>query len=84
MRVQKIDDNTYEIFQAEIRGFDWKLIRKPGQGTYAVIAGEAEYADDEEIVIEEYSSSEDREVWDKKNVMECAADARHKILLSGV
>lgn len=55
---------VYEIWNATIRGYDWKLIRKHGVGTYAIVAGETNESPDLEIVIEEYPDPERRKIWD--------------------
>ena len=61
---------TIEVTDRPIRGYDWKLIREPGMGTYARIAGVItdtdDQPDDEELVIEEYGphGKFSRESWD--------------------
>jgi hypothetical protein len=39
MRIKKIKDNIYNVQDALINGYDWQLVRKPGIGTYATVAG---------------------------------------------
>lgn len=43
MKINKLSDETCEIWERPISGFDWKLIRKNGVGTYAEIAGLTDY-----------------------------------------
>lgn len=62
----------YEVTGAPIRGFDWVLVRKPGVGTYAVVAGEDDASEDKEIVIEEESAPDRRAMWDAKSHEEIA------------
>ena len=62
----------YEVTGATIRGFDWVLVRKPGVGTYAIVAGEDDASDDENIVIEEEGALDRRALWDAKSHMEVA------------
>lgn len=62
--IETADPDIFNISDATIRGCDWTLIRKTGQGTYAWIAGPKPDSNDEEIVIEEYSDPEERALWD--------------------
>ena len=62
----------YEVIGAPIRGFDWVLVRKPGVGTYAIVAGEDDASEDEEIVIEEEGAPDRRAMWDAKSHEEVA------------
>jgi hypothetical protein len=80
MRTSRIGDGVYEITGAPVRGFDWKLIRKPGQGTYASIAGPTDNDDDEQVVIEEYSDPDHRAIWDGMHVAQCASAAHAEIM----
>ena len=80
MKIEKIDASTFQVNEATIRNFDWQLIRKPGQGTYAVVAGPTDDADDETFVIEEYDDPERRELWDNLTVMGAASAARRQVL----
>lgn len=69
MQINKLSDETYEIWERPIRGFDWKLIRKNGVGTYAEIAGLTDYDADQQIVIEEYSDDAHRKIWDDMSLL---------------
>lgn len=80
MKIEKIDAGTFQVNEATIRGYDWQLIREPGQGTYARIAGPDDDAPDEDYVIEEWSDPERRALWDGLSVMAAAAAARRQIL----
>lgn len=70
MKINKLSDDTYEIWERPIRGYDWQLIRKKGTGTYARIAGPNEDDDDEMIIIEEYSDDENRRIWDNMSLLD--------------
>ena len=84
MQVSKIENGKYEVTNLTIRGYDWKLIRKPGIGTYAVIAGAGSDDDDEQVVIEEYSAPEMRKTWDSMSVIECAAAAHRELVKESI
>lgn len=72
MRLEEVENNVFNVIGALIRGYDWQLVRKPGVGTYAVIAGKTADDDDEHIIIEEYSAPDMRDIWDKMTVEEAA------------
>ena len=72
LTINRTQNGEIEVYGALIRGCDWILIRKPGQGTYARIAGPTADSDDEEIIIEEYSDPENRKIWDELTDQEVA------------
>ncbi len=81
MRVTKTaTPHEYEVSGHPIRGYDWKLIRKIGTGTYARIAGSSADGLDEEIVVEEYSDDERRALWDRLGLWQLAVHAHDAIL----
>jgi hypothetical protein len=75
MELTEVQPNLFKITNAPIRGFDWKLLRDSGVGTYAYIAREVSDVGDEEIVIEEYSDPEHRRKWDNMTDVEVAEAA---------
>lgn len=79
MKITKLSDGIYTIWERPIRGFDWQLIRRKGVGTYAKIAGPTEFDDDEEIIIEEYSDSKNRKIWDNINLLDVINAAYREI-----
>lgn len=80
MGIKKTGEGRYTIEGDPIRGFGWRLIRKPGIGTYAVIAGTEESPDDVHIVIEEYPDPQHRAVWDDAPLQKVVEWAKDEIL----
>lgn len=79
LKTNRTESGEIEVTGAQISGYDWILIRKPEQGTYARIAGPTEYDDDEEIIIEEYSDPEHRKIWDNFSDQVAAEFAHEEI-----
>ena len=82
MQVHKIKDGEYEVLGCPINGYDWRLIRKLGTGTYALYDSGVENGDDVEMVIEEYSDHDNRAVWDGMSLFQVVSVAHKEILKS--
>ena len=53
-----------EVTGKLVNGYDWKLTRELGKGTYALYAHKDENIGDVETVIEECEDNANREIWD--------------------
>lgn len=82
MEIEKIERGKWQILGLPIRGYDWTLIRKRGIGTYAVIAGSEtdSDADDEELIVEEFSEPDRREFYDKATIEDLAEFVHRDVL----
>jgi hypothetical protein len=72
MKILQLSKNLFEISDAAIHGHNWKLMRKPGAGTYARIAGQRRGDRDEMVIIEEHTENRLRSLWDTMNNLQCA------------
>ncbi len=73
----RIKDGFYLVNSPEIRENPWYLTRKPGQGTYAEIASDAEtgvniapWPFNKRIVVEQYEDPGNRKIWDESSIAE--------------
>jgi hypothetical protein len=83
----RIKDGFYLVNSPEIRENPWYLTRKPGRGTYAEIANDAEtgvyiapWPFNKRIVVEESDDPESRKMWDESSVSEVIRLAHDEIM----